>query len=86
MPERREQEFEALTPEMRTVYKRELLVKARGGWTSARKVRRRAVSGLERIASLPLNAEQAKRCANQVKKLRKELEDVESKLRGAAEE
>ena len=53
MPERREQEFEALTPEMRAVYKRELLVKARGAWTSATKVRRRAVSGLERIASLP---------------------------------
>ena len=86
MPGRREQEFKRLTPEMQAVYERELLVKARGAWTSERKVRRRAASGLERIASLPLDAKQAKRCANQVAKLRRDLEGVESKLREAAGE
>ena len=87
MPGRREQEFQGLTSEQRAHYERRVLPgRLLGAWANARRVRQRAMDEFEQIASLPLDAEQAKRCANQVAKLRRDLEDVESKLREAAGE
>ncbi len=62
------------------------MMAAERAWTDARGVRQSALSRLRAIADLPLTHDQAKRSADQVAKLRKELTAIEGELRKAAED